>query len=104
MSLVIPAEPRPGAATRVPTSDPPILARPPGLSYRPAFSKAPHHWTGTHAADLDDLVTEMSNRLWDFAEIALEHQSAGYLAEVLEDEGFSVETGVAGMPACTPTP
>lgn len=52
-----------------------------------------------HAADLDDLVAEMSNRLWDFAEIALEeHQSAGYLAEVLEDEGFTVETGVAGMP------
>ncbi len=52
-----------------------------------------------HAADLDDLVAEMSNRLWDFAEIALEeHQSAGYLAEVLEDEGFAVETGVAGMP------
>ena len=58
-----------------------------------------------HAADLDDLVAQMSNRLWDFAEIALEeHQSAGHLAEVLEDEGFSVETGVAGMPACTPTP
>ncbi|MDE2784624.1 MAG: amidohydrolase [Gemmatimonadota bacterium] len=52
-----------------------------------------------HAADLDGLVAQMSNRLWDFAEIALEeHQSAGYLAEVLEDEGFTVETGIAGMP------
>ena len=41
----------------------------------------------------------MSSRLWDFAEIALEeHQSAGYLADVLEGEGFTVERGVAGMP------
>ena len=41
----------------------------------------------------------MSSRLWDFAEIALEeHQSAGYLADVLEKEGFTVERGVAGMP------
>ena len=52
-----------------------------------------------HAAALDDLVAQMSNRLWDFAEIALEeHRSAGYLAAVLEDEGFTVETGAAGMP------
>ena len=52
-----------------------------------------------HATALEDLVTEMSSRLWDFAEIALEeHQSAAYLAEVLESEGFTVERGVAGMP------
>lgn len=52
-----------------------------------------------HATALEDLVTEMSSRLWDFAEIALEeHQSAGYLADVLEAEGFTVERGVAGMP------
>ena len=52
-----------------------------------------------HAAELDELVAQMSARLWDFAEIALEeHESAGYLAGVLEDEGFTVETGAAGMP------
>ena len=52
-----------------------------------------------HATALEDLVTEMSSRLWDFAEIALEeHQSAAYLADVLENEGFTVERGVAGMP------
>ena len=52
-----------------------------------------------HATALDELVARMSNRLWDFSEIALEeHQSAGYLAGVLEDEGFAVETGIAGMP------
>ena len=52
-----------------------------------------------HAAALEDLVTEMSARLWDFSEIALEeHQSSAYLAGLLEEEGFSVERGVAGMP------
>ncbi len=52
-----------------------------------------------HAAALEDLVADMSTRLWDFAEIALEeHRSAAYLADVLEAEGFTVERGVAGMP------
>ena len=52
-----------------------------------------------HAAGLEDLVGQMSARLWDYAEIALEeHESAGYLAGVLSSEGFAVEAGVAGMP------
>lgn len=52
-----------------------------------------------HAAALDDLVAEMSLRLWDFSEIALEEvESSSYLARVLEDEGFALERGVAGMP------
>ncbi len=52
-----------------------------------------------HAVALDPLVAEMSSRLWDFSEIALEEsESAGYLAQLLEDEGFAVERGVAGMP------
>ena len=41
----------------------------------------------------------MSAQLWDFSEIALEeHQSSAYLAGLMEEEGFSVERGVAGMP------
>ncbi len=52
-----------------------------------------------HAAALEHRVGEMSMRLWDYAEIALEeHQSAVYLASELETEGFRVERGVAGMP------
>jgi len=52
-----------------------------------------------HAIALEELVGEMSSRLWDFSEIALEeHQSAAYLEGVLEEEGFAVESGVAGMP------
>ena len=52
-----------------------------------------------HATALAPLVAEMSSKLWDFAEVALEEtRSAAYLAGVLEAEGFAVERGVAGMP------
>jgi aminobenzoyl-glutamate utilization protein B len=51
---------------------------------------------------VDGLSTEihlMSIRLWDYSEIALlEAQSAEFLAALLEDEGFTVERGVADMP------
>jgi aminobenzoyl-glutamate utilization protein B len=44
-------------------------------------------------------ILEMSMRLWDISEIALlEAQSAEYLTGILEEEGFTVERGVAGMP------
>jgi len=44
-------------------------------------------------------IREMSMRLWDLSELALlESQSAEYLADLLEGEGFAVERGVAGMP------
>lgn len=52
-----------------------------------------------HAAALDELVSGMSMELWEYAEIALEEsRSAAYLSGILEDEGFTVERGVAGMP------
>lgn len=52
-----------------------------------------------HAVALDDLVSGMSMELWNYAEIALqESRSASYLADILEEEGFQVERGVAGMP------
>ncbi len=51
---------------------------------------------------VDGLSSEihlMSMRLWDYSEIALlEAQSAEFLAALLEDEGFTVERGVADMP------
>jgi len=44
-------------------------------------------------------VEEMALTLWDFSETALrETKSADYLADLLEEEGFRVERGVAGMP------
>lgn len=47
------------------------------------------------AADLAGL----SDRIWAYAEIALrEHRSAAALADYAEQQGFSVQRGVAGMP------
>ena len=52
-----------------------------------------------HARTLSGDVQAMSMNLWDFSEIALrETQSAAYLADLLEAEGFTVERGVADMP------
>ncbi len=51
------------------------------------------------AKELAPLVRSISARLWELSETALlESESAKYLTEVLEAEGFSLETGVAEMP------
>ena len=48
---------------------------------------------------LQEQIAEMSLELWKYSEIALrETQSAEYLASILEDAGFDLERGVAGMP------
>lgn len=45
------------------------------------------------------LISEISSELWNWSELALkEERSAKYLAAKLEQEGFSLETGVADMP------
>ncbi len=52
-------------------------------------------WIESNAAMLDDAAMAVHG----FAEAALrEHRSAAYLADMVEDAGFSVERGVAGMP------
>jgi aminobenzoyl-glutamate utilization protein B len=51
------------------------------------------------AGQLEDLTGEISRDLWKLSETALkEERSAKLLSEVLAGEGFSVETGVAGLP------
>ena len=48
---------------------------------------------------LESQIADMSMQLWNYSEIALEeHQSAEYLADILEAEGFVVERAVADMP------
>jgi len=48
---------------------------------------------------LEGDILDISMTLWDYAELALlETQSADYLADFLEAEGFTVERGVAEMP------
>ena len=51
------------------------------------------------AVQLEDLTGEIARDLWTFSEIALkEERSAQRLSEVLAAEGFTVDSGVAGMP------
>lgn len=49
---------------------------------------------------MKSVLTGAADRVWELAELALhEEQSAAVLAGILEDEGFKVEMGVAGMPS-----
>jgi aminobenzoyl-glutamate utilization protein B len=46
-----------------------------------------------------DLLISVSDKIWEYAEIALmERESAKLLEEILENEGFVVEKDVAGLP------
>src|SRR5262245_13408614 len=43
----------------------------------------------------------MADSIWSYAELGLqEHKSSALLIETLKREGFTVETGLAGMPTC----
>lgn len=45
------------------------------------------------------LLVDLSDKIWNYAEIGLEEfKSSKLLADVLEEAGFRVERGVAGMP------
>ncbi len=51
------------------------------------------------AEKLQPQVATVCNQLWQYSETALrEHQSAKYLADLLEENGFQLERGVADMP------
>ncbi len=44
---------------------------------------------------------KISDAIWGYAELGMqEFKSSAILIKTLEDEGFKVETGVAGMPTC----
>lgn len=46
-------------------------------------------------------ILKANDQIWEYAELAFhERQSAALLCEMLEEEGFAVETGLAGMPTC----
>lgn len=46
-----------------------------------------------------DWLTSLSDKVWEFAEVALhEEKSAKLLEEALKSEGFELEIGVGGMP------
>ena len=51
------------------------------------------------ATELEAETARLSDRLWNLSETALrETESAELLATVLEEAGFEVQRGVAGMP------
>ncbi|MFH1764216.1 MAG: amidohydrolase, partial [Gemmatimonadota bacterium] len=68
----------------------------------PATSQQLSPEKATALAAVEELkgdILDMSMTLWDYAELALlETRSAEYLADFLEQEGFTVERGVAEMP------
>ena len=48
--------------------------------------------------EYSQLLTQLNNEIWDFAELKFcEHQSAEAMEKVLREQGFAVETGLAGM-------
>jgi aminobenzoyl-glutamate utilization protein B len=52
-----------------------------------------------HIKDLEPLLRDLSDQIWQFAEISLrEYKSASLLADACRNEGFQVEEGIAGMP------
>ncbi len=46
-------------------------------------------------------ILAANDRIWEFAELPFhEDKSAGLLCGLLEESGFTVETGLAGIPTC----
>ena len=44
-------------------------------------------------------ITALAREIWGYAELAYEeHRSCAALIRALEESGFSVETGIAGIP------
>lgn len=48
-----------------------------------------------------ETIVKANDQIWEYAELAFhEHQSAKLLCGLLREEGFLVDTGLAGMPTC----
>src|SRR5262245_31519722 len=51
--------------------------------------------------DVHQRFGHISDSIWSYAELGLqEHKSSALLIDTLKREGFTVETGLAGMPTC----
>jgi aminobenzoyl-glutamate utilization protein B len=73
----------------------------------PAYGKADLYKAKKSAIEYlsDSLIVKrfgvISDAIWEYAELGMqEFKSSALLIKTLEDEGFSVEKGVAGMPTC----
>ena len=57
------------------------------------------------ARNKESVIADMNHCIWDYAEFGYsEFKSAAKITEVLENEGFSVEKGTAGIPTASPSP
>ncbi|MFP6770587.1 MAG: hypothetical protein VB859_20605, partial [Planctomycetaceae bacterium] len=65
---------------------------------RKSLSKAQR----TAVADVEarsDLIKDVNRKIWEYAEVGLEeHRSSSLLQKSLEEAGFKIKAGVAGMP------
>jgi len=51
--------------------------------------------------EIFDQFGTISDKIWAYAELGLqEHKSSALLIRTLEESGFTIETGLAGMPTC----
>ena len=49
--------------------------------------------------EYEAILTKLNERLWDLAEIRFEEfESSKLTAGILEEHGYTVETGVGGLP------
>ena len=49
--------------------------------------------------DRAQLLTDLSDQVWDFAELSMmEHQSAEAYIKILNEQGFTIASSVAGIP------
>ena len=48
-----------------------------------------------------DMLTKVSDAIWEYAELPFqETRSAALLMQRLQERGFTVKSGLAGMPTC----
>ncbi len=60
-----------------------------------SYKKNAVAWIDEHK----DIIIQAHNNAWEWAEVGLqEYKTSVYLADILEEHGFAVERGIAGMP------
>ena len=56
-------------------------------------------WIEDYIENNSEKFTDVSSSIWEFAELAFhEFKSAELIEKVLEENGFNVESGIAGIP------
>lgn len=76
-------------------------AGPPQEPVEPLAAIKAAAWQWLDASATTERFSSISDQIWSFAELGLqEFRSSELLRQTLESEGFTVESGLAGMPTC----